>query len=267
MSPMVYVSMLSSTALFALLMMGVSSRYTDIRQLSTWADAKSFAHSMATRAHTSADCFAYETGAIKYSEGSETVQSQRKVKPGVIDIRKFTRDRYFDCVQSYYFTGASRRAILKGVRAHSAAFIEFELKDLEQPGRVSMYGENTLSTEPQLGRQGAIDKYIESKRQYIKAVKTYGDWILMGVSVGLDLAIGAATGGAVEIDPDFIVLPGRVMKFNILRPALIERVKERESIYTYTTPVTIRYIKDGEYVTDHIGMLKTKIHYSAYGKG
>lgn len=285
-TPLAYISTVSASILFSLLMIGISTRFNDINTLAAWANARSFAQSVSTRAYTSADCFAYESAGAVYSEKSKEFETQRRVYPGVIDIRKFTKDQYFDCIQHYYFSRAASSPLLEGksIKDMSAAFVEFKLRDLENPYQVAEYGKRTLSTEKQLDRQEVVDMTIQTLRKLVNGFATIGEWIFMGISLTIDIVIplvtSTATGGAggMDVDMDLIMIPGYVHKKGsievpgymenlMLGEELITLLKSRESIYSYSTPVVIRYIdEEGHFVEEHLGVLETKIHYSLYGR-
>jgi len=145
-----YVNTGLATMLFSMLIIGMSIKFSDMSVLAAWADARSFANAMSTRPYTSADCFAYETGVIRYDESLDEMVTERRVYPHVIDVRKFTNDRYFDCVQNYYFGEISHVEGLADTPAISAFFFEFDLMDYTDPFALKQFGSSHLSTREQL---------------------------------------------------------------------------------------------------------------------
>jgi len=74
-----YINTALAVTCFSLLIMGMSFKFGEVTVTSSWADARAFGASMATRAYTSSDCFAYESMAIHYDAFSDKVVSQMTV--------------------------------------------------------------------------------------------------------------------------------------------------------------------------------------------
>jgi hypothetical protein len=259
-----YINTALAVLCFSLLIMGMSVKFGEISVLTAWADARSFANSMSTRAYTSADCFAYETVGVHYDSFSDEVVSQRRVFPGVIDARKFTQDRYFDCVQNYFFAHAtdSRPLEVEGVDA-VGFFIDFELMDLVEPSKLG--DESLLSTREQLD--------ITNREEAIRGLLTLAQWesqffwvfgIILDLALGV--VVGASTLGTMGIGISYAFVPADPATLSIIYTELIDEILEEESIYEMTVPVVIRYVDElGNIEIDHLGKLKTTIHYSAGG--
>ena len=260
-----YINTALAVLCFSLLIMGMSVKFGEVSVMSTWADARSFANSMSTRAYTSADCFAYETAGVHYDSFSDRVVSQRRVFPGIIDARKFTEDRYFDCIQNYFFTYATDSKPLEVQGVDSVGFfIDFELKDLVEPWRLKELG--TMSTREQLDLITKREEIVAALMN-IAGVESFVLWVFsMALDIGLGVAVGAVSLGQLSISISYAYVAGDPFGLNVIYTELIDEIIEAESIHETTVPVVIRYIDEyGNIEVDHPGTLRTVIHYSAGG--
>ena len=247
-----------SVMMFSLLVVGMSMKFGDINVLLTWADASSFANAMASRAYSSADCFAYENVKILERNG-ELVQIKR-VYPGVIDVRKFTQDRYFDCVQNYYSSWGSEIDYLSmNVPSYTEYTITFKLIDLDDPDAIRKLGD-TLSTEPQID-MGESKEYLTLMQRVVKNLAFWLD----ATSIAMDIVINAfliPSGAQVQVSP--AVKIGDLVSASVIHGEIHEFYKEHASKYTSSVPVIIRYVDDeGNVIEDHKGILETTIYYTS----
>jgi len=249
-----------SVMMFSLLVVGMSMKFGDINVLLTWADASSFANAMASRAYSSADCFAYENVKILERNG-ELVQIKR-VYPGVIDVRKFTQDRYFDCVQNYYSSWGSEIDYLSmNVPSYTEYTITFKLIDLDDPDAIRKLGD-TLSTEPQVDI-GKSKEYLTLMEKVIRNLAFWLDVTSVAVDVGLNVFLATtAPGTKVQVSP--AVKIGNMVSDSVIHGEIHEFYKEHASKYTSSVPVIIRYVDDeGNVIEDHKGILETTIYYTS----
>jgi len=154
-----FVNLVIVTLVFSLLVIGIGLKFEDVRILTAWADAKSFANAVATRLVTSADCFAYESISYYYDNENHRPIIQRQVHPGVIDVRKFVEDRYIDCIEAYYHSSTSELPALRlptGKNVKIVYFFETKLVDLEDPYRLRE--RMTLSTMERLNNTEAAKR-------------------------------------------------------------------------------------------------------------
>ena len=247
-----------SVALFSLLIVSMGMKLDKIKTMMTWANAESFASAMSTRAYTSRNCFAYETTTI-FDNNGEVVEV-KKTFPGVIDVRKFTEDRYFDCIQNYY---ASEGSELTGstVPPYTSYIVDFTLKDLIEPEKIKKLGDK-LSTKSQIEDYKKAEKeWVEKQKRIDKAFNIWGMAVSITVSVAFNTLIT-------------LFAPGMWPEINFElknKPAVFEtNVDEGFNLFSeyaseeYKTevPVTIRYVDDqGNILADHPGILITTIHY------
>jgi len=248
-----------SVMMFSLLVVGMSMKFGDINVLLTWADASSFANAMASRAYSSADCFAYENVKILERNG-ELVQIKR-VYPGVIDVRKFTQDRYFDCVQNYYSSwGSEIDYLTANVPSYSEYVITFKLKDLDDPDMIRRLGD-TLSTEPQVDI-GESKEYLDLMTKWLKDLAFWLDVTSFALDVAINAIVIPTRGWPVQVSP--VLKVGDVISSSVIEEDLHEFYKERASKYTSSVPVIIRYVDDeGNVIEDHRGVLETTIYYTS----
>lgn len=256
-----YMNTALQVMLFSLLMVGMSIRFSEYAVLNSWADARSFANAMSTRPYTSADCFAYETAVIKYDPDTQEVITERRVFPSVIDIRKYTEDRYFDCIQNYFFGEISHIQGLTGVTSESAFFIDFELIDHTDPLAIRQFGNSELSTREQLDFAERAE-YIEGVRRTIEQTAATWDLLSFGLDIGLSIILATVTAGTVVPDIDYVFRATPVTDVTHVDQNLINLVEEYSTVYSTSAPVIIRYSDDnGEFLYDHVGELKMTIHY------
>ena len=248
-----------SVMMFSLLVVGMSMKFGDINVLLTWADASSFANAMASRAYSSADCFAYENVKILERNG-ELVQIKR-VYPGVIDVRKFTQDRYFDCVQNYYSSwGSEIDYLTANVPSYSEYVITFKLRDLDDPDMIRRLGD-TLSTESQVDI-GESKEYIELMTKWLKDLAFWLDVTSFALDVAINAIVIPTRGWPVQVSP--VLKVGDVFSSSVIEEDLHEFYKGHASKYTSSVPVIIRYVDDeGNVIEDHRGVLETTIYYTS----
>ena len=249
--PIVLTNSVVSILLFSMLTMGMTTKFSDINILQTWADASSFANSIASRAYTSSDCFAYESGII--TKIGDKMVYERKVFPGIIDARKFSQDNYITCIENYYsISGSQLEYLTKNVPTLSIPLVYFELYDLEEPDKIRELG-NKINNEAQLD-WGITQEYVESTKEFLKNTQIAADIAGFIISVTLSMIT------PVEVNP--VVKMGNLETTNDIDNNLVEWVKQSYSTYVSQTPVIIRYVdENGNIETDHQGILKTTIKY------
>ncbi len=256
--PVVLTNAVVSVLLFSMLTLGMSTKISDVNLLQTWADAGSFANSISSRAYTSADCFAYESGLVTEYEGE--IISERRVYPGVIDVRKFTDDNYFSCIESYYSTrGSEIDYMSKNVPMFSVFLINFKLYDLEDPQMIRDLGD-TISNQNQLDWSKSFD-FIDSFQASIIDLQWKLDVLSIVMSIGISI-ITAPMGLPVNVDFAFRV--GDLNSLNYIDKSVVDYLSETYSSHTSTIPITLRYVdENGEWIKDHQGILKTVVKYDA----
>jgi hypothetical protein len=254
--PVVLTNSVISILLFSMLTLGMSTKFSDINILQTWADASSFANSVSSRAYTSSDCFAYETGMVTEYNGK--IINERKVYPGVIDVRKFTEDDYFSCIENYYaVSGSEIDYMTKNVPAYSTFLINFKLYDMEDPSRIRQLGD-TMTNEKQLD-WSISQTWIEEQRKYLSDMQLWADVLSLGLSIALSFV-------KVSISP--AVKIGNLNQASDIDNNVVEFLKQSYSSYTSRVPVILRYVDDdGNIEEDHQGILETTIMYSAGAGG
>jgi hypothetical protein len=252
------------SVLFSLLIVSMSVRFSEVKVLATWADARSLANSIGTRAYTSADCFAYESINLHYDGISGRLVEQRRVYPGIIDSRKFTEDKYFDCIQNYYFAPISEIPFLAELPAESAFVIEFTLIDLTDPFRLRELKDRRVSTREHLRPREATAKVVEKIVSTLEMFSLYMGAITTAASIALNIALGLLTHGMFGLEIYPIVYIGEIWEFYWITPKLIHELDVRSSVYQKKVPVVIRYVdEDGRIEADHMGILEVEIRYMA----
>lgn len=262
-----FVNLVIVTLVFSLLIIGIGLKFEDVKILTAWADAKSFANAVATRFVSSADCFAYETLSYYYDPENHRTVIQRHVHPGIIDVRKFVEDRYIDCVEAYYHSSTSELPALrlpagKGVKI--IYFLETALVDLEDPYKLR--DRMILSTKERLNNTEGV-KRVEG---FVNWIHSLG-WILDVICTTASIAASAVTFTvgmlSVSISPTLKILEAQ--KYSTLDENLIDLVLEQGSKYTLRIPVRIKYFDEDREVADHAGVLEVTFYYFApesYGK-
>ncbi len=257
---MAYVNASLAMMLFSLMVLSISYKFSDITIISTWADARSFANSLATRAYSSADCFAYETGAVSYDETNDKIRTIRRVYPGVVDERKFNMDRYFGCIQSYFFNDITEvpwSAV--GDTTYSLYVIDFELRDLEDNRRLKNH---RLSTSPQLNMTEA-HLFVETTKEITKFWSGAISTAVVITDIALNIALAIVGQGA---DVSLIFKAPEPEGLYTLDSYFIDYLEDKSSVYTSSVPVVIRYVdEDGAFVRDSVGILTTTIKYGVGG--
>ena len=261
-----YINTALAVMCFSLLIMGMSFKFGEVTIMSTWADARAFASSMASRAYTSADCFAYETMGVHYDYVSDKVVSQRRVYPGVVDIRKFNQDKYFDCIQNYFFSYATEAPTFAvGGQSFAAFFIDFKLEDLDDPSRLR--GVDTLSTRNQLDVTHTQDVLMDITNEFAVMANTLF-WVSMAVDITVGIIIEILSYKMFTLDVSYAFVAGSPYPQYIMYEELIDAVEEGADRIETTVPVTIRYADDeGNIEVDHAGTLTTTIYYNVGGLG
>lgn len=250
--PVMLTNAVVSILLFAMLTLGLGTKISDVNLMQTWADASSFANSITSRAYTSADCFAYETLMLKEHNGE--IISDRRVYPGVIDVRKFTRDDYLSCIENYYsVSGSEIDYMTKNVPAHSFFLINFKLYDLENPQMIRQLGD-TMSNEKQLD-WGISQEWIEQERALLEQHALYADMISLAATIAFSFL-------PVEIEP--VIKIGNMRDHSDIDNNIVDYIKSSYSTQTSKIPVVLRYVDDeGNLIADHQGILETNIKYSS----
>jgi len=248
---------LISVGLFSILVVSMGMKLNNVKTISTWANAESFADAMSTRAYTSPNCFAYEM--IDVIEVNNELKEIRKTFPGVIDSRKFNQDKYFDCIQNYYASEGTELTIeSENVPPYSAYIINFKLRDLEEPARIRKEGD-TLSTEPQLDWSNS-QHYIERRNKMMKTWQTFGDITSFVLSLALNIIVMPAIGIPVEIEPALKI--GSAAEVSNVDDNFLYYINTMSSEYYSEVPVIIRYVSDdGTIEKDNQGILQTRIKY------
>jgi hypothetical protein len=257
---MAYVNASLAMLMFSLMVLSVSYKFSDITILSTWADARSFSNSLATRAYSSADCFAYETGVVRYDEINDQMRTVRRVYPGVIDERKFNMDRYFGCIQSYFFDEITEVPwSTVGETTYSLYVIDFELRDLEDNRRLT---DHFLSTRPQLDMTEA-SLFVETTKKITEFWSNVISTITTIADIALNIALIFVGQGA---DVSLAFKTPTPEGLYTIDTYLVDYLADQSSVYVSTVPVVIRYVDaDGTFLRDSVGILKTTIRYGVDG--
>jgi len=266
-----FVNLTIVTLIFSLLIISIGLKFNDIRILIAWADAKSFANSVATRVVTSADCFAYEDINYIYDPENDEFTVQKRVYPGVIDVRKFTLDRYFDCIEAYYHSLTSEVPLLRISSGEPYTrvlyFFEFKLVDLTDPYRLQ--GKDTLTTIQRLNNTEAA-KRAEDFKNFIHRAGIIIDVACSVASLAASSLLTTTTFGILTVSITGSLKLGEALSVSSLETDLIDLLLTQGTTYTLTTPVIIRYVdEEGNLIEDHVGVLETKFYYytpEGYGK-
>lgn len=237
-------------AAFALLIVVLSYNVSQINSVMMFANAKAFITALGTRLVTSPNCFAYEQQIINYNKNgysgipANSVDEQYSVNPGTIDLSKFTMDNFLSCAQYIYFGGATNVPSGEQFILPDVVGISAKLVDTQDPTAFGGSNSIMISNYPQFN----YGQNFYQEEALINSEAQIAEWVAMGVSTALNIALATATAGTslAGMNVNIIIALGSNSHSSIAPQYSLAFLLASENSYTESIPVKIQFVNSND---------------------